>query len=131
MRAFPGDTRAVVWMGVCRRTFLRQSPPLVLLKLVLVPIANHGRIALGPGDGEVHGLVPELEALDVLDGLGDGFGVVVDDKGLALGLEVLLGHDVNDVAIVGEDDLERVDQVGELDALLEVPHVDAAVRVGG
>jgi hypothetical protein len=109
-----------------QRTLLSQSPALVVLKLLVVAGALDGGVAAGAGQGDLHGLLEQLEALDLLDGALGGVGAVKDDKGLALGLQVRLGDNVDDGAILGEDGLERGTQRLGLDALLEVAHVHTA-----
>lgn len=101
----------------------------MVLKVVVVAAGLDGGIAARPGQGELHGLLEQLEALDLLDGAEGRLGLVEDDKGLALGLEVRLGDDVDDVAVLGEDDLEGLAQRLRLDALLEVADVDTVARV--
>lgn len=96
------------------------------VKLLLVASLHHGGIAPGARQRKMHWLLEELEALDVLDGCLRRLGAVEDDKGLALGLEVRLGHDVNHVAIFGKDGAERFLERFRLDALLEVAYVDPA-----
>lgn len=110
------------------RAFLGHAPALVRVKLFLVARLEDRGIAPGPRQRQVHGLLEQLEALDLVDsGLG-GFRLVEDDKGLALGLEVGLGDDVDDVAVLGEDGAQGLLEDVGLDALFEVAHVDA---VGG
>ncbi len=99
------------------------------VKLVLVARLEHGGIAAGAGQGELHGLVEELEALDVVDGGEGGLGGVEDDKSLALGLEVRLGDDVNHVAILGEDGAQGLFKRLGLDALLEVADVHSTRKI--
>lgn len=95
------------------------------VKLVLVARLEDGGVAPGPRQRQVHGLLEQLEALDLVDGGLGGFRLVEDDKGLALGLEVGLGHDVDDVAVLGEDGAQGLLENVGLDALFEVAHVDA------
>jgi hypothetical protein len=72
----------------------------VCVKLLLVAILHHRGIASGARQGELHRLVEELEAMDVLNRRLRGLGLVEHDKCLTLGLEICLGHDVNHVAIL-------------------------------
>jgi len=109
-----------------RHTLLGHPAALVGVKLVLVARLQHGGIAAGAGQGELHGLVKELEALDVVDGGEGGLGGVEDNKGLALGLEVRLGDNVNHVAILGKDGAQGLLERLGLDALLEVADVHPA-----
>ena len=70
-------------------------------------------------------LPKELEAIDLLGGFVGGFGVLEDDEGLALGLEIRLGYDVKNIPILGEDCLQSLLERLWLDALLEIADVDA------
>lgn len=108
------------------RTLLSHAPALVGIELVLVAHLHHGGIAAGAGKGELHRLVEELEALDVLDGGLGSLGCVEHDESLALGLEVRLGDDVNHVAILGEDGAQGLLEGLGLDALLQVTDVKPA-----
>jgi hypothetical protein len=98
----------------------------VRVELVLVARLHHAGIAAGARQGNLHRLFEELEALNVVDGRLCRLGLVEDDKGLALGLEVGLGHDVNHVAILGEDGAQGLLERLGLDALLEITDVDPA-----
>lgn len=98
------------------------------LELLLVASLLNRRVASGAGECEVHGLVEEVEALDFLDGLEGRLGVLEYDEGLALGLQVRLGDDVDDGAVLGEDGVEGDLQGIRLDALLEVAHVDTVFQ---
>lgn len=75
-------------MGISRslRTFLGQPPPLVQLELLVVARALDRRVTPGAREGDLHGLVEQLKALDLLDGLVRRLGPVEDYEGLALGL---------------------------------------------
>lgn len=77
------------------------------------------------GERDLNGVVEEVEAVGLVDGLQGGLGAVVDDKGLALGLEVFSCDDLDDVAKLGEDDVQGGLEGFLLDALFEVSHVDA------
>jgi len=68
----------------------------------------------------MHLPVEDVEALQLIDRILRRVDRVVHDEGLAFRFEVLLGHDVNDVAILGEDLAEGVDQDGDLDVFIEV-----------
>lgn len=58
-----------------------------------------GGVASRLREVEEHRLLEELEALDLLDGALGGFYFVEDDESLALGLEVRLGDEVDDIAV--------------------------------
>lgn len=108
------------------RTLLRHATALVRVKFVLVARLHHGGIAAGARHGDVHWLFEELEALHILDGSLRRLGLIKDDKGLALGLEVRLGHDINHVAILGKDGAQRLLEWLGLDALFQIADVDPA-----
>lgn len=100
------------------------------IKLVLIAGLHHGGIAAGASHRDLHRLVEELEALDVLDGSLGSLGRVENDKGLALGLEVCLGDDIDHVAILGKDGAQGLLEWLGLDALLQVTDVNpASVRL--
>ena len=73
------------------------------LEFVVIAGALDGGIASGPGEGDLHGLIEQLETLDLFDGLKGGLGLFKYNEGLALGLQVRLGDDIDDVSILGED----------------------------
>jgi hypothetical protein len=98
----------------------------VCVKFLLIASLDHGGIASGARHGNVHRLLEELEALHIFDGCLRRLRAVENDKGLALGLEVRLGHNVNHVAILGEDGAQGLFERLGLDALLEVAYVDPA-----
>ena len=94
------------------------------IKLVLVARLQHGGIASGAGQRDLHRLVEELETVDVGDGGLGRLGGVENNKGLALGLEVGLGHDVNHVAIFRKDGAQGLLERFGLDALLQITDVN-------
>ena len=95
------------------------------LKLLIVAEALHRSIAAGARERELHGPTEELEALDIVDGFLGGVDRVEDHKGLALRLEVRLGHNVDDLAIFGEELCQRLLELRDLDRLLEVAAIYA------
>lgn len=98
------------------------------LELLVVACLLDRGVASGAGEGELHGLVEEVEALDFLYGLQGGLGLLEDDEGLALSLQVGLGDDVDDGAVLGEDGVEGGLERLRLDALLEVAHVNTVFQ---
>lgn len=107
------------------RTLLRGPPPLVQLQRLVVLEPLHRRVAPRPRQRDLHRLVEQVEAVRLVDGLARRVRAVVDDERLPLRLEVRLGHDVDDVAELGEDGAQGLLERPRLDALLEVPHVHA------
>lgn len=107
-----------------QHTHLSNTPPLVRLEILLGPVSFDGGVGPGAGQGQVDGLVKDLKALNLFySALGGGW-VVKDDKGLALGLEVGLGNNVDDVAVLGKDCRQRLLEHVGFDALLEVADID-------
>jgi hypothetical protein len=100
----------------------------VCIELLLITGPRNRRIASGTGKGELHRLLKDLESLDLIYGCLGRFGVLKDDEGLALSLEVGLSDNVDDVAILGEDSSESLRQDVWLDALFKVPYVDAVTH---
>ena len=76
----------------------------------------------------MHGLVEELESLDVLDGTECRLGVLEDDERLALRLQVGLGDNINNLSIFGEDGMQRFLERLGLNALLEVANIDTGKK---
>ena len=111
-------------MIVCCLTLLRKSRLLVRLKGLGAVLLLDRRIAPTLRKLDSHRLVVQIEALKHLHGLGGLIGGVVDDEGLAAGLEVLLGDDVDDLAELAEDLLQAVDERWDLDLLVEVLDVE-------
>ena len=99
----------------------------MLLKLVLVAGAQHSRIAPSAGEGDNHGLLKELEALNLVDGLYGGLWVFKDDKGLALCFEVRLGNNVDNLSVVGEDGGQSLLEGLGFDPFFEVADIDTVV----
>lgn len=98
--------------------------PLVNFKCVGTRLDLHGLVAPRPRDGHLHRLLEELESVDLLDRILGALQVVKDHEGLALGLEILLGYNVDDIAKLGEDDPQLVDDGFDLDPFFEILHVD-------
>lgn len=99
--------------------------PLVRLELLFVTRSRHCSVAPRARQSELHRFLKHLKALHLVDGGLGRLGVVEDDEGLAFGLEVGLCHDVDDVAVLGEDGTQSLFQHIGLDAFFKVPHVDA------
>lgn len=71
-----------------------------------------------------HRLLKQLEAIHLLNGASRCLDTVEDDKRLPLGLQVLLGDYLDDVAIFLEDLLQSFLQLVDLDAFFEVADLD-------
>jgi hypothetical protein len=107
-------------------TFLRQSSPSVMFELIIIPCALDSGIAPCSRKRKLHRLVEELEALYFFDS-SDGRLVSLEyDECLTLSLQVGLGDNFDDVAIFGENRVERLLERLWLDAFLEVADVNAA-----
>lgn len=98
------------------------------LKVLLGAKPLHRGVAPRLGQGDLHGLAEQIEAVDFLCCLLRRLRGVEDDKCLAFRLQVGLGHNVDDIAKLGEELAESILQRVDLDALLEVPHVDAVTK---
>lgn len=96
------------------------------VKLLLVAGLHHGGIAPGASQRDHHRLVEQLEALHLLDGCHGRLRVLEHDKGLALGLQICLGHDIDHVTIFGEDGAQGLLEGFRFDALLEIAYVNPA-----
>lgn len=101
-----------------RGTFFSESVLLVRLELLGRAVQLNRLVAARLGHGHAHGLVKQREAVDLVDGLLGLGRRGKDDKRLALGLEVRLDDDVDDLAKLGEDGAQRLGQRLGLDALL-------------
>ena len=77
-------------------------------------------VAVRLGLGHLHSLSVHGEAIHLLDGVQTRLLAVEDDKGLALALQAALGYDIEDRAVVLEDDDEGFLEGIYLDAFLEV-----------
>jgi len=97
----------------------------VRVELVLIARLENCGITAGACQGNLHRLIEEFEALDLLNGGVCRFGLVEDDKGLALGLEVCLGHDVDHVSILREDCAQGLLERLGFDALFQITDVHA------
>jgi hypothetical protein len=107
------------------RTFLSEPPALMALEFLVVSCALHGGVAAGAGERELHGAAEELEALDVIDSLLGALNRVKDYERLAFSLKIGLGHDVDNVAILGEEFRQGLGELWDLDRLLEVADIHA------
>lgn len=90
------------------------------LQLLRAALHLHRLIAARLGLGQAHGLVKQREAVRLVNRLGGAGLIVKDDKRLALGLEVLLGDNVDDLAKLGEDGAQRARQGLNLDPFFEI-----------
>lgn len=90
------------------------------LKLLGSPLAHNRCIAPRLCEIQHHGFPQQIETVYLLDGARGGFDVVKHNKRLPFRLQVLLGDDVDDLAIFGEDRAERLLQLVDLDSFFEV-----------
>ena len=71
----------------------------------------------------MHLLPEKVEALKVVDRILRAVHVIIDDEGLPLALKALLRDNLDNVAELVEESVERVDQGGDLDALVDVANL--------
>jgi len=100
----------------------------VHLQLVRTTLPQHRRIAPRLGVVQDHRLLEELEAVDLLDRAPRRLDVVEHDERLALGPQVRLGHDVYNIAELGEDLLERQLHLVDLHPVVQVADLVASSR---
>ena len=90
------------------------------LQFILPTLSQNRRIAPRLGEIQHHRLIKEVEPIDLINGIRSRLNAVEDDKCLALGLQIGLRDDVNDVAIFREDFLKRFFQLVDFDSFFEV-----------
>lgn len=93
------------------------------VKLLFISVLHHGSIAASTSQSDLHWLLEQLEAVHILNGGQRRFGLVEHDERLAFGLEVRLGHDVDHVAILGENGIQRLLDQFWLDTLFQIMDV--------
>jgi hypothetical protein len=71
----------------------------------------------------VHLLPEKVEALKVVDRILRAIHVIVYYKGLSLALKTLLRDNLDNVAEFVKESVERVDQGGDLDGLVDVANL--------
>jgi hypothetical protein len=71
----------------------------------------------------VHLLPEKVETLKVVDRILRAIHIIVDNKSLSLALKTLLRDNLDNVAELVEESVERVDQGGDLDALVDVANL--------
>jgi hypothetical protein len=100
-------------------TLLHQPLPLVLVKH-FCRLALDRLIAVRLRFGHLHSLAVHLETIHLLNRIQTGLLAIEYDKGLALALQAALRYNVEDRAVVLEDDSEGFLEGIDLDALFEV-----------
>lgn len=105
------------------RTLLCKSDLLVLLEFLIAVLSLDRNIRPRLCEIQAHLPSEQVEALEVVDGVLRAVDIVVNDKGLALALETLLGDDVDDGVELVEEAVQGFDQGGDLDGLVEVANV--------
>lgn len=109
-----------------QHTLLRHTPALVRVKLLRASSTQHCGVAPGACQCDLHRLLEELKALDLLDGGVRRLGFVEDDKGLTFGLKICLGYNVNHIAKLGKDGAQCLLEPFGFDAFLQVADVNPA-----
>lgn len=102
------------------------------LQLILSTLPQNCRIAPRFREIQHHRLIKELEPINLINGIRSRLNTIEDDKRLALGLQVSLRDDVDDVAIFREDFFKRFFQLVDFDSFFEVADLGGSwVLVGG
>jgi hypothetical protein len=104
-------------------TLLCQPVLLVCLQTLLAVLPLHGGVGPCLCEFQAHLLAGHFEGLKVVDRVLCAVDVVVDDKSLSLALKTLLCDNVDDGTEILEKSTERLDQGGNLDALVEVANL--------
>lgn len=72
--------------------------------------------------------------MDLLDGALGRFHIIEHDEGLALGLEVRLGDEIDDIAVFREDVRQGFFELVDFDPLLQVANLRyvnrSSIRIG-
>lgn len=89
-------------------------------EVVLIALPLYCGVALRLRIIQRHGLVEEIEPLNLVYSERRGLHTVENDECLPLCFQVLLGDDVDDVAIVAENVAKSLLQLFDFDALFEV-----------
>ena len=101
-------------------TLLGQSLLLVRLQALLSVLPLYSFIRPRLCKVQAHLLSEQVEALQLVDRVLRAVHVVVDDEGLSLALKTLLRDNLDNVAELIEESVERLDQGRDLDVLVEV-----------
>lgn len=104
-------------------TLLSQSLLFVRLQALLSFLSLHSLVRSRLCKVQAHLLPKKVEALEVVDRILRAVHVVVDDECLSFALQALLRDNLNNVAEVVEESVERVDQSRDLDVLIEVANL--------
>mmetsp|Transcript_18342 Transcript_18342/g.57705 ORF Transcript_18342/g.57705 Transcript_18342/m.57705 type:complete len:316 (-) Transcript_18342:21-968(-) len=135
-----GRSRSTLSCNNHRRTALRPDRRLRLrrlLRLLLFAVSTSrlvGAVLVGhdvglcPGVRNSHRLVQEDKALQSPQRVGGARDVAEHNEGLALLLQRPGSHDVHDLAVGGEELEEAALQVGDLDLVVDVVHIQRLVR---
>lgn len=98
------------------------------LQLVSPSLAQNRRVTARLRIIQNHRLLKQVKAIDLLNSVRGGVHAVEDDERLALGLQVRLGDDLEDVAIFGEDLFEGFLELVDLYPFFEVANL---LQLGG
>lgn len=101
-------------------TLLGQSLLLVRLQALLSVLPLYSFIRPRLCKVQAHLLSEQVEALQLVDRVLRAVHVVVDDEGLSFALKTLLRDNLDNVAELIEESVERLDQGRDLDVLVEV-----------
>ena len=97
---------------------------LVSLKLLVRTIQLDSSVASTSSHGDLHWLSEDIKAICALYCFDSIVRILENDKSLSFSFKVCFGHDINDVAELGEKGSERVDQRLNLDALFKIADIN-------
>ena len=100
-------------------------------ELLIVSRPLHCRITSRFGESQLHRLLKQLEPLHFINCLLGRLDAVKDYECLALRLQIGLGNNIDDFAILGEELCESFLQLVDLDTLLEVTDIHTGRYVSG
>lgn len=105
-------------------TLFSLSVSFVSFKFFLTAIHLDSLVASAARQRDLHRLAEELESINLLNSASCAFGIIENDESLTLGLQILLGNDIDDVAELREYCPQGIRQSLELDALFQVLYID-------
>jgi hypothetical protein len=101
------------------------------LKFVIITNPLHCCITSRFGESQLHRLLEQFETLHFINCLLGRLGAVKDYESLALCLQIGLGDDIHDFAILGEELCESFLQLVDFNTLLKVADIHTGKYVSG